>query len=267
MNNNLKKALAAAVFCALLALPCGCGDEESPAPEAPAVSLSDVSGSDVSGTDVSSSDVSALGWYDALSAEEKAVADVVLRGAEAMNARDIDGYMATIDPDSKVYDITKEDTRLVFSRYRLAVTVDNLTVESIKNGTAVVTVTQTTLPLSLEDVLVPVSGSDVVSTADVVSNSDGVACYDPNPLTGSDKTGSFEPCVTVLTHTLTNRDGSWYISSTVVESYREVSTQWELLAAASAADPSVFVLSGTAPVLSSSDLVSGGDVSSADIDG
>ena len=58
---------------------------------------------------------------------------------------------------------------------------------------------------------------------------------------------------------------SWYISSTVVESYREVSTQWELLTAASAADPSVFVLSGTAPVLSSSDLVSGADVSSADI--
>ncbi len=274
MNITAKKIIAAAAVCAMLALPCGCADK-APVPESDgtslpisntdAVSVTDVSSGDVSAADVSSSDAPA-GWYETLSAEQKAVADVVLRSAEAMNTRDIDAYMSTVDPESKVYDITREDTQWVFGRYRLAVTVDSLTVDSIKGDTAVVTVTQTTLPLELEDVLVPVSGSDVTSSADV-SAADVVSFTDPNPLTETDYTYMFDPCVTELTHTLTMRSGSWYITSTVIESYREISTQWDLFAAVTAADPSGFVLSGTGmQAVSSGDAVSAADaVSSADI--
>lgn len=249
MKKNLQKIAAALAACILLAIPCGCGEDSTPGTlsdsDLPAVSVSDVSGSDVS-----ASDAGEQGWYDALSSEKRAVADVVLRSVEAMNARDIDAYMATVDPESKVYNTTREDAEWVFGRYRLAVTIDDLSVDSIGKDTAVVTVTQTTLPLTLEDVLVEVSvsGSDVVSLTDL------------NPLTGTDYTYLFDPCQTVLTHRMVMRGGEWYVSSTVIESYREISTQWDLLAAVSAADPSAFNYSATGvQTVSGADATSGSD--------
>lgn len=256
MKKYMSKLAAALAVCLLLAVPCGCGEGSDP--EAPAVSVSDASPSDVSFSDVSSADVSASdaaapGWYDVLTAEERSAADVVLRSVEAMNLRDIEAYMSTVDPESKVYSITREDAEWVFGRYRLAVTIDELSVDSIDGERAVITVTQTTIPLALEDVLVEVA----------VSGSDAVSLTDLNPLTDTDYTYLFDACVTELTHTMVNRGGVWYISSTVIESYREINDQWDLLAAASAADASAFTYSAAGvQAVSGTDAASGSDAAS-----
>lgn len=252
MNRHIKGFLAAAAAFLLLTAACGCTDNK---PDA-GVSLSDASTSD---TDADS-------LTDGLSPDEQAAAGAILKSAEAMNARDIEAYMSTVDPESKVYESTREDAGWLFARYRLAVTVDDIRIDSISGDTAVVTVTQTTVPLSLEDVLVavPVSGSDAVSGTDIASGSDTVSYVDPNPLSGTDQTSRFTPCVTVLEHTLTRRDGVWYISSTVILSYREISTQWDLFASATAADASTFILSGDGSLpVSPSDTVSDTDPASA----
>ena len=221
MKKSLRYVLAVMIVGALLSI-CGCGEE--PAVDDGAVhdsaALTGV-------TDEESAQNNSGSWYSLLTTEERAVADVILLSAEAMNARDADTYMTTVDPESKVYDSTLADAKWLFAHYRLLVMIDDLDVVSMDGDTAVVTVTQSTYPLSLEEVLVevPVSGSDVTSTSDAASFSDAVRYIDPNPLSGSDKTGEFAPCVTVLTHTLTMRDGVWYISSTVIESRADVSSQ------------------------------------------
>ena len=234
------KISAAAVVCAMLALPCGCGEEEkdsgSDMPFTPAVSAADVSGSDI-------------GFAD----NETGPVYTIYKGAEAIDLRDLDAYMSTIDPDSEVYDITREDTKYMFAHYRLAVSIDNVEIKSLDDDSAVVSVTQTTLPVAEAE---PVSASDISSSD--VSGSDVSTSDVPAPLSGKDYTSKFTPCVTVLTHTMRNIDGSWYITSTVVESYREISTQWDLLGDISAADPQSLVLSGNLPV-SPSDSVSSAD--------
>ena len=231
IRSMFSKIPAAAAICLLLALPCGCGEEKEDIdklPTAPAVSSADVSGSDTLFSD-----------------DETGPVHTVFRGAEALNARDLDAYMSTVDPDSEVYDITLEDAKYMFAHYRLSVSIDDVDIKSLDDTSAVVTVSQTTLPVA-EQAVVSVSGSDV-------SNSDI-----PAPLSGKDYTSEFTPCVTVLTHTLTNIDGRWYITSTVVESYREISTQWDLLDEISAADPQSLVFSGNLPV-SPADAVSVAD--------
>lgn len=228
------KISAAAMVCAMLALPCGCGEEEKESgdmPFTPAVSVGDVSGSD-------------LGF----AGDETGPVYTIYKGAEAVDMRDLDAYMSTIDPNSDAFDITREDTQYMFAHYRLAVSIDDVKIVSLDDDSAVVTVTQTTLPVAETE---PISSSDV-------SGSDVNASDVPAPLTGKDYTSKFTPCVTVLTHTMKNIDGRWYITSTVVESYREVSTQWDLLGDISAADPQSLVLSGNLPV-SSGDVVSPAD--------
>jgi len=246
IRSMFAKILAAAAICSLLALPCGCGDEKESgdaAVLAPVVTSADVSGADASSSDTSSSDT-------LFSEDETGPVYAVYSGAEAINVRDLDAYMATVDPDSEVYDITLEDAKYMFAHYRLSVSIDDVDIISLDDTTAVVTVTQTTLPVA-EQADAPVSGSDV--SASDVSGSDI-----PAPLSGKDHTSKFTPCVTVLTHTLTNIDGRWYVTSTVVESYREISTQWDLLGEISAADPQSLVLSGSLPV-SPADAVSVAD--------
>jgi len=223
------KSAAAAVICAVLALPCGCGEEKTGAEDltaAPAVSAGQVSGG------------------DAIATDRNSPVYAIYQSAEAINARDIDAYMATVAPDSKAYDSTREDAVYMFAHYRLAVFVDSVEIESLSDDSAVVTVTQTTLPVAEQHA--PVSGSDVSSSD--VSASDVSASDAPAPLSGKDLTSQFTPCVTVLTHTLKRVGDSWYITSTVVESYREISTQWDLLSEISAADPYSLVQSGNLPV-------------------
>lgn len=209
MNNTLKKILSAAALCALLMLPCACG-EDPIEPIVPAVSVGDVSGSDITSSE---SD-----WYSALSDEHRALADVVLDSVQALNLRDLDAYMSTVDPESKAYESTREDAVFTFAHYDLSVTVDSFVVESVKNDKAVVTVVQSTTPVT--------AAADVaVSDSDVVSGSDVSSSDIPAPLTGRDYTSRFVPCTTSLTHTLVLRDGTWYISSTVVNSYTELALQ------------------------------------------
>ncbi len=226
------RILAAAAICAMLAVPCGCGEEtDNPAPFVPAVSAGDVSGSDAGFDESSSGPVS-----------------TIYSSAEALNMRDLEAYMSSVDPESEVYDITREDAKYMFAHYRLSVSINDVDIKALDSDSAVVTVTQTTLPVQETE---PVSGSDV--SASDVSGSDI-----PAPLSGKDYTSKFTPCVTILTHTLTCVDGKWYITSTVVESYREISTQWDLLGEISSADPQSLVLSGNLPV-SPSDGVSAAD--------
>ena len=237
---NMFRRLLACTAAALALLAAGCGEDPSSLPEPPVqnvVTLSDVSGSDVSGSDVSGADVSDsdLSGSD-VSASDVSGGDVfgetatgpvltVMLNAEAMNSRDLEGYMATIDPESDVLNSTREDTEYMFAHYRLAVTLDSIEIEEYKDDTAVVTVTQTTLPV----IAPPVSASDVsgsdVSASDVSASdtsSSDVSGSDAAPLSGKDLTDTFVPCTTVLSHRLVCRDGSWYIASTTVQSYREL---------------------------------------------
>jgi len=223
VKDIINKILAGAALCAMLAFPCGCGDEEpepAPFPAAPQTSSADVSGADVSGSDIA-------GWFTSDS-DVSGPVYAIFTNAEAVNQRDIDAYMATVDPESDVYETTREDAEYMFAHYRLTVSIDNVKIVENTGDTAVVRVTQTTLPVIIE----PVSDSDIspsdVSATDIsasdVSGSD-VSASDAAPLSGKDLTAEFVPCVTELTHTMTLRDNRWYITSTVVEAYREISAQ------------------------------------------
>lgn len=150
-----------------------------------------VSTADVSAVDVSAADVSPTDWISELSDDELAVAQVIVSSTDAFNRGDIDGYMAFVDPKSSAYSDTQDAVKLVFDRYQLEAVIDDLDVTDITDSTATVTVTQTTAPV---------------------------------------ETGkySFTPVQTTLNHTLTNRDGKWYITSTVVENRVELVDYWGL---------------------------------------
>jgi len=159
-----------------------------------AVSGQPVSGGDLSGSDASVQEVSAsdANWYAEMTDEQRELADVVLSSTDAFNAKDEAGYMATIDPDSEAYGETQEYIRLVFDKYSLTATVEKIEIVEMKLETAVLRVTQTT-----------------------VRNGEGKA---------------FSDARTVMLHTLVQRNGEWYISSTVVESRTELDTNWDIAA-------------------------------------
>lgn len=184
--------LMAAVM--LLSL-CGCGEEENIQPQ---ISDTDV----VTSTDVSPSD--ADNWYASMDEKSRELADVVLSSTDAFNMKDAAKYMSTIDPESESRKETEEYVKLVFEKYNLLASIDEIEVESVKNDKAVVRVTQTTVR------------------------------------DGSGK--KFADSQSVLLHTMVNRAGVWYISSTIVESTVQLNSNWDVLA----------------------DYVSGSDVSSSD---
>lgn len=172
--------LLAAVM--LLSL-CGCGEEEAVQPQ---TSSSDV----VTNTDVSPSD--ADNWYDSMDETGKMLADVVLSSTDAFNAKDAEGYMASVDPESGSYAETKEYVGLVFEKYNLLASIDEIEVVSVKGDKASLRVTQTTIR------------------------------------NGSGK--KFADSQSVLLHTMICREGVWYISETIVEAYTQLNSNWDVLA-------------------------------------
>ncbi len=230
-HSVMRRLAAAAVLLALLVLPCGCGEDENTndIPFTPAISSTDVSDSDVSGSDVSESDVSFSDvstsdsdWFSANEAEVTGPVYTLMLNAEAINARNINVYMGTIDPDSDSYDSTREDAEYAFAHYRLTVSVNDVEIKEMKGDTAIIEVTQTTSALVMTEENEAVSGSDV-SPSDV-SASD-VSGSDAAPLTGKDLSDSFVPCQTVLRHTMTCIDNVWYITSTVPVSYTALNAE------------------------------------------
>lgn len=179
----MKFRITALILAAVMLLSlCACGENDAaaePASPTDAASNSDVSPSD------------ADNWYAAMEENERELADVVLSSTDAFNMKDVAGYMSTIDPESESYAETKEYVELVFEKYNLLASIDEIKVESIKDDEASVRVVQTT-----------------------VRN-------------GSGK--KFADSQSVLLHTMVSRGGVWYISSTVVESTVQLNSNWDVL--------------------------------------
>jgi len=220
------KLAAAAMLCAMLIFPCSCGEDENTndIPFTPAISSADVSTSDVSGTDISGSDVSSsdTDWFSSNEADVTGPVYTIMLNAEAINTRNINAYMDTIDSDSDSYDSTREDAEYTFAHYRLTVSVNDVKIKEKKGNTAVIEVTQTTSALVVPEEDKAVSSSDVSSSD--ISASD-VSDSDAAPLTGKDLSDSFVPCQTVLRHTMTCIDDVWYITSTVPLSYTALNAE------------------------------------------
>lgn len=163
-----------------------------------APSLPDSGAFVLSGADVSASDVTSgsdAGWYAELDATGWEIARVILSGSDAFSAKDKSGYMATIDRESEAYAETRRYVNYIFKHYDLASTIDRIEIVSVDGGTATVRVTQTTVKKG--------------------------ECEEGR---------TFADAQTVLLHTMTRRAGAWYISSTVVESRRELADSWKPLA-------------------------------------
>lgn len=153
-----------------------------------------VSSGELSGSDVSASD--AGDWYAGLDGTGRELAAVILRSTDAFNAKDKAGYMAAIDRESEAYAETKKYVNYIFKHYMLTASVDSIEVVEAGEDSASVRVTQTT-----------------VRSGDV------------------EEGRTFADAQTVLLHTMTKRGGEWVISSTVVESRRELVSGWDALAA------------------------------------
>ncbi len=233
MNNKFfTRILAAAAACALLALPCACKEEQPSQPVLPPVSISDVSFSDVSDTDVSGTDISGSDVSDSDISGSDTVFDeetltgplgTIMLNAQAIEKRDIAAYMSTIDPESESYESTREDAEYTFAHYRLTVSVLDAKIESRSDDSAVVVVTQIT-SAEVQSDRQSASGSDVSGT-DVSASDTSASDVSGSdvPLSGKDLSAGFVPCQTTLRHTLRFIDGSWYITSTVAESYTALS--------------------------------------------
>ncbi|HOW51430.1 MAG TPA: hypothetical protein PLV42_05215 [bacterium] len=68
----------------------------------------------------------------------------VERNANAMNTEDLAGYMATIDPESPLYEGTQKMLEGMFATYDLAVTVESTKILKYKEKEAAVEITQVT---------------------------------------------------------------------------------------------------------------------------
>lgn len=185
--------MALIMMMSMMTLLSGCGEDD----EAVQVSGADVSASDEA---VSESD-----WRELLdSEEEKAIAALIVSNCDAFNAEDIEGYMAAIASQSESYASTKEDAQMVFEKYNLTTTIDEIKVDWVGEGEAQATVTQTMRRRE-----------------------------------GDEEGKSFTATETVLQHTLTEADGKWYIASTLVINRRELTDKWTLFEQF-VSDPSIY---------------------------
>jgi hypothetical protein len=77
-------------------------------------------------------------------AQKQAIEAAVRENLRALNAEDIDAYMATIDENSPVYDFTRSFTQQLIDNYNLRYEINSLEVISQSSNEAQVQVTQTT---------------------------------------------------------------------------------------------------------------------------
>ena len=159
----------------------------------------DIAAAAVSSADISGSDAGSFmpnNWYDALDTEGREIAKVILNSTDAFNAKDKAGYMAAIDRESDAYAETKKYVNYIFKHYGLTATIDSIEVIERDGDSAAVRVTQTT-----------------VSSEQV------------------EEGRTFADAQSVLIHAMTRRGGEWFITSTVVESRRELESGWDALEA------------------------------------
>lgn len=203
---------AVLAFAAALCL-CGCG-KDAPVSDTPDTDPAVVSGSSLSGSDVSDSDgdavdVSPSDWIDYFEGEDaRAIAEMLADNCAALNAEDVDGYMAAIDPDSPSYKSTRKDAEELFENYNLTATIENASI------------------------VMPFEGSD---------EAEATVTETMCRREGDEEGKSFTAVETVLRHSLVRKDGRWFIASTVVSSRRELTDKWSLFEQF-AADPSIYVV-------------------------
>lgn len=79
-----------------------------------------------------------------VNSEKAAIQSVVTLNLKALNEENIEAYMATIDPNSPGFEVTKNAIAQNFSIYDLNYVMNKFDVETISGNTAIVTVDQTT---------------------------------------------------------------------------------------------------------------------------
>ena len=79
-----------------------------------------------------------------VNSEKAAIKSVVTLNLKALNEENIEAYMATIDPNSPGFEVTKNAIAQSFSIYDLKYVMNNFDVATISGNTAIVTVDQTT---------------------------------------------------------------------------------------------------------------------------
>ena len=79
-----------------------------------------------------------------VNSEKAAIKSVVILNLKALNEENIEAYMATIDPKSPGFELTKNAIAQSFSSYDLNYVMNKFDVATISGNTAIVTVDQTT---------------------------------------------------------------------------------------------------------------------------
>lgn len=79
-----------------------------------------------------------------VNSERTAIQSVVILNLKALNEENIEAYMATIDPNSPGFQLTKNAIAQSFSIYDLNYMLNSFDVTTISDNTAIVTVEQTT---------------------------------------------------------------------------------------------------------------------------
>jgi hypothetical protein len=79
-----------------------------------------------------------------VNSEKAAIKSVVTLNMKALNEENIEAYMATIDPKSPAFELTKNAIAQSFSIYDLKYVMNNFDVATISGNTAIVKVDQTT---------------------------------------------------------------------------------------------------------------------------
>jgi len=81
---------------------------------------------------------------DVPAADKEKILALINRQAETSNKEDLDGYIATFDPESPDLDQLKEQTKQVFSQYDVKIVIENASIVDYTGTEAVVYFTQTT---------------------------------------------------------------------------------------------------------------------------
>ncbi|MEG4499808.1 hypothetical protein QUB05_17235 [Microcoleus sp. F10-C6] len=79
-----------------------------------------------------------------VNSEKAAIKSVVILNLKALNEENIEAYMATIDPKSPGFELTKNAIAQIFSIYDLNYVMNKFDAATISGNTAIVTVDQTT---------------------------------------------------------------------------------------------------------------------------